>query len=407
MKVTHVITGLAFGGAQMMLYKLLASLDRTVCKAEVISLCDIGPLGKRIQELGVPVRALGLRPGAPNPWGIYRLARWLRQDPPHLLQTWLYHADLIGGLAAKLAGGIPVAWNIRHSNLDATDDKRSTRWTVRACAKLSHWLPARIVCCSESSQHVHAALGYAANKMVVIPNGFDLTAFKPDPTARLAVRQELGIPDKAPLIGLVGHFRAQKDHRTFVRAAARLHADLPEVHFLLCGNDITWENPEMCQWISAAGIRDRCHLLGRREDMPRLTAALDIATLTSAHGEGFPNVIGEAMACGISCVVTDVGDSALIVGDTGKVVPPQDPSALAKAWFTVLMLDPEGRAQLGLAARHRVNEHFNLPLIVTRYQRLYEELAQNSQQYNYPLHSDRQGKDRFAPIPPSSTPPGV
>jgi len=415
MKVTHVITGLAFGGAQMMLCKLLSSLDRAVCTAEVISLCDIGPLGKRIQELGVPVRALGLRPGMPNPRGVFQLARWLRQDPPHLLQTWLYHADLIGGLAAKLAGSIPVAWNIRHSNLDATNDKRATRWTVRACATLSQWLPDRIVCCSESSQQVHAALGYAAHKMVVIPNGFDLTAFKPDPLARLAVRRELGIHEEAPLIGLAGHFRAQKDHRTFVHAAARLHIDLPDVHFLLCGNDITWDNPKLSHWITAAGIRDRCHLLGRRDDMPRLTAALDIATLTSAHGEGFPNVIGEAMACGLPCVVTDVGDSALIVGDTGKAVPPQDPLALAQAWRTLLMLDPAGKARLGEAAHSRVEEHFNLPLIVTRYRLLYEELANNSSLHVYPLHIDQQvhyidqqgKKDEFAVVPPANTPPGV
>ena len=139
----------------------------------------------------------------------------------------MYHADLIGGMAAKLAGGIPVAWNIRHSNLDIEGNKRTTLWTIKACAWLSRSLPARIVCCSESSRQIHTALGYSGDEMIVIPNGFDLTAFRPDPAARSSVRQELGISEDALLIGLVGRFNAQKDHGTFIRGAARLHADLP------------------------------------------------------------------------------------------------------------------------------------------------------------------------------------
>lgn len=375
MKITHVIAGLSMGGAQMMLYKLLSHSDRTAFAAEVISLADVGPLDKKIRALGVPVRVLGMRPGVPNPLGLQRLARWLRQDPPHLVQTWMYHADLIGGLAAKLAGGIPVAWNIRHSNLDTQGNKRSTLWTIRACARLSQLLPTRIVCCSESSRQVHTALGYSPDEMLVIPNGFDLAAFRPDPAARSSVREELGISEETPLIGLVGRFNPQKDHGTFIRGAARLHADLPEIHFLLCGDDVTSENSELAEWLKASGIGDRCHLLGRREDIPRLTAALDIATTSSAYGEGFPNVIGEAMASGVPCVATAVGDSALIVDKAGRIVPPRDPRALAEAWRALIMLGPDGRARLGLAARHRVEKHFSLPGVVARYQSLYEELA--------------------------------
>ena len=189
------------------------------------------------------------------------------------------------------------------------------------------------------------------------------------------MREELGISEETPLIGLVGRFNAQKDHGTFIRGAARLHADLPEVHFLLCGDDVTCENIELAEWLKASGIGDRCHLLGRREDIPRLTAALDIATTSSAYGEGFPNVIGEAMASGVPCVATDVGDSALIVDEAGKIVPPRDPRALAEAWRALIMLGPDGRARVGLAARRRIEKHFSLPVVVARYQSLYEELA--------------------------------
>lgn len=373
MKIVHVISGMLFtGGAQMMLYKLLSCLDRTAFEAQVVSLVGSGPVGEKIQALGVPVRTLGMRRGVPNPIGVYRLARWLRQDRPHVVQTWMYHADLIGGLAAKLAGDIPTAWNIRHSSLDG--DKWLSRWTAGACARLSNWLPRRIVCCSEVSRQLHTACGYAADQMVVIPNGFDLTHFRPDPPARLSVRQELGLPQETLLIGLVGRFHKNKDHRTCIQAAARLHVAFPDVHFLFCGDNISWENQELVEWIKAAGIQHRCSLLGRRGDIPRLDAALDIAS-SSSSSEGFPNVIGEAMACGIPCVVTEVGDSPFIVGETGSVVPPKEPQALAEAWRRLIELGPAGRAKLGEAARRRVEEQFNLLTIATRYQRLYEELA--------------------------------
>ena len=359
----------------MMLYKLLSCLNQATFTSAVVSLVPIGPIGEKIQALKVPVRTLGMRRKVPNPVGLYRLVRWLRQDPPHLIQTWMYHADLLGGLAAKFAGGIPVVWNIRHGTFATQGGNRSSRWAMKACIPLSSWLPTRIICCSEVSQQVHTALGYPADRMIVIPNGFDLAAFKPDPEARPSVRRELGISSESPLIGLVGRFDTQKDHRTFLQAAAQMHARLSDTYFLLCGDEITWENAQLVRWIEAAGIRQRCHLLGRREDMPRLTAALDIAASSSSHGEGFSNVIGEAMACGVPCVVTDVGDAALIVGNTGRVVPPRDPHALAQHWHALLELGLEGRNRLGRAARHRIEEHFSLSAIATRYEQLYEEIV--------------------------------
>ncbi|HLV78790.1 MAG TPA: glycosyltransferase [Chthonomonadaceae bacterium] len=370
----HIITGLDTGGAERMLAKLLSGLDRQRFALEVLSLTDIGPVGKGIQEQGIPVRALGMRRGVPDPAGLLRLAGWLRRGRPRIVQTWMYHADLIGGLAGMLAGQKRIAWNIRHSDL-AANSKRSTIWTARACARLSRLVPARIVCCSHASQRVHAALGYAAEKMVVIPNGFDLSAYHPDPAARRAVRQELGLPEDAPLIGLIARFDPQKDHETFAQAAGLLRQRRPKAHFLLCGDGIEESNARLAGWIEAAGAGDRCLLLGRRADIPRLAAALDILTSSSAYGEGFPNVVGEAMACGVPCVVTDVGDSAQIVGETGMVVPIRAPERLAAAWEEWIAAGTEERARRGQAARCRVEAHFSLPAIVGRYTQFYEELA--------------------------------
>jgi glycosyltransferase involved in cell wall biosynthesis len=379
LKIAHIITGLNTGGAEIMLYKLLSGLDREAFEPRVVSLTDIGPVGEKIKLLGVPVRALGMRRGVPDPRGVWRLVQQLKAERPHLVQTWMYHADLLGGLAARLGSGIPVVWNIRHSNLDPVGNKRTTIWTAKVCARLSHCLPARIVCCSEASRRVHTALGYAGDKMMVIPNGFDLAAFKPDAKARTAVREELGISQEALLIGLVGRFDPQKDHRNFVEAAARLRTDCPQVHFLLCGDGVNWNNAELTGWIGEAGLRQQFHLLGRREDMPRLTAALDISSTSSSYGEGFPNVIGEAMACGVACAITDVGDSAFIVGETGLVVPPRDPEALAHAWKKLIEMGPEGRQKLGETARKRILENFSLPDIVARYEALYKEVVRRKQ----------------------------
>jgi glycosyltransferase involved in cell wall biosynthesis len=363
-RIMHIITTLDVAGAQMMLYKLLTSMERERFEPEVVVLTDEGPMSEKLCLLGVPVRALGMRRGVPNPIGIARLVRWLRCDPPQVIQTWLYHANLVGGLAAKLAGRIPVAWGLRHSNLDPKRDKKLTVWTDRVCARMSALLCTRIVCCSEASLRAHAELGYATNKTVVIPNGFDTTTFKPDADARLTVRKELGISEHTFLIGLIGRFQA----------AARLHESWPHVHFLLCGDDISWDNSILVKMIEVADLHAHFHLLGRRHDIARLTASLDIASLSSSD-EAFPNVVGEAMACGVPCVVTDVGDARLIVADTGKVVPPRNPSALAQGWDVLIKMDQEGRYTLGLAARQRIQEHFSLPIITTHYTRLYEELT--------------------------------
>ena len=377
--VLFVTTGLFIGGAETMLYRLLSRMDRSRYSLKVISLIGLGPIGERIQRLGIPVESLGMRNGRPDPMSLLRLVQWLRRDKPDVLQTWMCHADLIGGLAAKLAGGIPVAWGIRQSELSAEGEKPLTLLTVGVCAKLSRWLPSRIVCCSEASRRVHAKLGYAEDKMMVIPNGSDLESYKPDPDARASMRREWGVLEDAIIIGLVARFHPQKDFRNFVRAAGCLSRVRSNVYFTLCGGNVTSDNPELMRWIDEEGLRDRCILLGRRDDISRVTAAFDIATSASFYGEGFPNVVTEAMSCGVPCVVTDVGDSALIVGETGLVVPPRDHGALARAWDNMIELGPHARRALGIAARKRVMENFELSKITARYQNLFSEMATGSE----------------------------
>lgn len=374
MKILHVINTTHMGGTEMMLLKLISTLDRTRYEPVVATLVAVGPVGESLRRLGVPVHCFGMRRGIPDPRVIWRLMRLVRQERPDLIQTWLHHSDLLGGLAGRLAGKVPVVWNLRNSDLQAGMNKRMTSLTASLCARLSDWLPTRIICGSEASRVVHSAMGYAAERLVTIPNGFDIEAFQPDSAAGPSLRQELGIPASAPLIGLVARFDPQKGHDTFLAAADQLHRERPDVHFILCGDDITWENQALAVPIEQNGLRGHCHLLGRRSDMPRIQAAMNIASLTSTS-EGFPNVLGEAMASGVPCVATDVGDAALIVGETGRIVPPRDPEALSLAWGELIGLAPEAQATLGAAARARVVEHFRLTAVAARYADLYDAVA--------------------------------
>ena len=371
--ITHIITGLNTGGAETMLYKLLSNIDRTKFEPMVLSLTDIGSIGKKIEKLGISVKALGMKRGVPDPRFVFRLAAILKKEKPDLVQTWMYHADLIGGLAAKLVRNIPVVWNIRHSNLDPEGNKKTTILTAKACAKLSKTIPKKIICCSEASFKVHSELGYKEEKMIVIPNGFDLDAFKPDAEARYSVRRALRIPEDAVIIGMVARFDPQKDHKNLINAAGVLCRSNKNIHFILCGNGITNNNKQLANWIQEHNLQVNFHLLGRRADVARITAAFDIAS-SSSYGEGFPNVVGEAMSCEVPCVVTNVGDSAYIVGNTGIVVPPKNPLAMAKAWEKLIKLPAEERKILSKLARKRIEDNFEINSVVNRYMELYNQL---------------------------------
>lgn len=382
MKITFIITNLATGGAEMMLLKLLQHIDRNRFEPMVISLVGMGEIGSRIAELGIPVHALGMRRGIPNPMLVLKLAWLLRQNPPDIVHTWMYHADLLGGLAARLAGCRKVVWGLHHSNLSKSENKRSTLWVVKACALLSHWLPSQILSCSARAKVVHAAIGYTADKIVVIPNGFELDRFQPDAVARDSVRVEFGLPLDTPLVGLVARFDSQKNHFGFVRAAAQVAERLPQVHFVLAGAEVDERNIALKSAITKSGLQERMHLLGRRDDVPRLIAALDVLA-SSSHGEAFPNVLGEAMACGVPCVVTDVGDSADIVGKTGRVVSAGDMDGLARELVAVLELPVANKLALGEQARARVEEEYEIGHVANLYQVFYERMLAEDKQGKY------------------------
>jgi glycosyltransferase involved in cell wall biosynthesis len=369
-RVLHLISTLDVGGAEMNLLRLVQGISKGY-ESHVVSLTSIGPLGKRIRDLGIGVEALGMKKGLPDPRGVIRLARIVRRFDPHVIQCWMYHANLLG---LVVSGRRPLVWNIRCSDMDLRGYGRIYRWAVKAGALFSP-LPDAVVANSLAGKNFHGSLGYSPRTWTVIPNGFDTAVYRPDEPSRRSVRKRLGIPDAAPVIGLTNRYDLMKDHATFFRAASLLSGTGASVHFILAGRGVSEDNPALSSLLGTMPHVRHVHLLGERQDVPGLINAFDIAASSSSYGEGLPNAIGEAMATAVPCVVTDVGDSAALVDDTGIVVSKKDPQALCAAWQSLLDAGPDFRKAMGIRARKRIIEHYSLQSMISRYEALYRDLT--------------------------------
>lgn len=361
----------------MMLYKLLSASDRASFSPTVMSLIDLGTLGERIESLDVPVFTVGMEPGRVTPGAVYNLYRLAREIKSDVIQGWMYHGNLSAlFFSLFMPDRAPVLWNIRQTIYNIKNEKLMTAAIIRIGSRLSRF-PVSILYNSYISAAQHERLGYDYRKSIVICNGFDSNLFKPSIEARLKVRGLLGLESEAFLIGLIGRYHPMKDHGNFIKAAGRLSSIRPEIRFVMAGRDVDQNNYNLTGLIENVGLTGRVHLLGECSDMHDITAALDIATSSSAWGEGFPNVIGEAMSCGVPCVVTDVGDSARVVGQAGVVVPPKDENALMQAWLSLLEAGSERLTVIGRTARERVLKEFSLNNIVKKYEDQYRGVINN------------------------------
>ncbi|WP_251879177.1 glycosyltransferase [Achromobacter sp. Marseille-Q4954] len=368
LRVLHIITGLGQGGAESVLFRL-ATYPGADVEHVIVSLTDEGIYGQRLRAAGVAVHALGMKRGRVSLGGFMALRSLIAATRPDAVQTWMYHADLIGGLAARLAGVRAIAWGIRNSGEHLERSSRSARLVLRACALLSGRIPKAIVCAAQKSAQRHADKGYDRERMVVIANGYDLSRYAPNDEARQRVRAQWGLPQDVPAIGCVARWDPLKDHANLLRAIAALVRDGRDagLRCVLIGRGMDTANTELAALIDRLGLRDRLVLAGSSDDVPAAMNGLDLHVLSSC-AEGFPNVVAEAMACGVYCVVTDVGDAAFIVGDAGVVVPPEQSEALARGIETALCeVASRGRTRAGEAGRARVLENFDLARMVQSY----------------------------------------
>lgn len=393
LRVVHIISGLGQGGAETVLHRLVTAPGQDT-EHIVISMGDHGVFGPRLVSAGIPVYTLGMRGPVGMVKGVFRLHRLLRSLAPDVVQTWMYHADLVGGLVARLAGVRAVSWGIRNSGADLAKSSPSSRILAGVSAPLSRLIPAVVVVCAQNAVQRHQRWGYDADRMVVVPNGYDLSLWRPDPHARIQMRDEWRIPDDTVVVGSVARWNPLKDHENLIAAMAGVSQG-DRMRLVLVGHGMETSNSELMALLRQHGVADRTVLLGMRNDVQRVMQGFDIHALSS-RAEGFPNVVAEAMAAGVLCVVTDVGDAAYIVDDAGWVVPARNASALAQgigqAAAVVATAEGKARADMG---RQRVTRLFSLDTMVSNWHAVWRRLAAD---YPHPLRQVRRSASSSGPI---------
>lgn len=376
-RVVHVINSLATAGAETMLARLVEAADPSRFEHMVLPLRGGGSLTERVRETGSLTEALQVD-GAVNFLSApFRLAARLRELRPDLVQGWL----LQGNLAASIGAGlwrprVPVLWNVRWTLYDVGSERLTTQALLRTSGLLARH-PRHIIYNSQLAVSQHAAIGFPFERARVIPNGFDLEQFRPDPAARMALRRELEIPVDAPVMGMVARYHPMKNHAMSLSAAARVIERRPDAVFVFAGSGVDSANEELARRTSELGLSGRVRFLGERHDVAALYTSFDVFWMSStARGiaEGFPNVVGEAMACGVPCVASDIGDAALLIGQTGRVVPSGDWRAFGDATAELLDAGPQTLERLGSEARARIERHYSLEATSRAYHALYSEV---------------------------------
>lgn len=380
--VVHIISGLGQGGAETVLYRLVTAPQAHIHHI-VISMGDLDVFGPRLVELGIEVHALKMKGPVGFTRGLWRLRQLLKQLQPDVVQTWMYHADLIGGVVARSAGIKSVAWGVRNSGENLHQSSLKARVVAWLCAHLSGYVPAVIVVCADKAALKHKQWGYDDDKIEVIHNGYDLSKWQPDVDAAIQLRHHLEISADTPLIVSVARWNSLKDHPNLLAALARVKRNVPQMRCLLVGQGLDSSNAELIRLITQFNLSEDVLLLGRRDDVPTIMAAADIHVLSS-QAEGFPNVVCEAMVSRALCVVTDVGDAAKIVGEEGIVVPARNAEALAggieKALSLLNSADLTARLDAGAT---RISRLYSLDTMVENYKTLWLDMGAN--QHHRPI----------------------
>ena len=361
-RVMHVITGLDTGGAETQLALLVGARKEAGAEDIVVSLIPGGAVRQRLENDGVAVHDLGMQRGRPSLAGLLRLRSLIRRTKPRIVQSWMYHADLVAAFALQISGRkntTPLIWGIRCSDMKLADYGRGLRWTLGLCARYSH-VPDMVVANSEAGLKAHVDLGYRPRHSRVIDNGIDTARFCPDAASRAEVRAELAIDSGVKLVAHVARVDPMKDHETLLTAMR----ELPDVELLLIGLGT-----------ESLAARPGWHGLGRRADVPRLLCTCDLIVASSAYGEGFSNALAEGMASGLPAIATDVGDAARIVGQTGRIVPPRDPRALAKAIHEMAFEAPDAHAARCIEARSSIEKRFSVVANLEAFEQVYASLV--------------------------------
>ncbi|WBU63460.1 glycosyltransferase [Paracoccus aerodenitrificans] len=371
-RVAHVITGTAVGGAEIMLFRYLRSIEKDRNKHIVVSLMPSGPVASMIRDLGVEVVDLGAGSVGQIPAAIIGLAHFFSNRKPTAVHGWMYHGCLVATLAIKLSGcrNTGLIWAIHHSLSDPANEKRSTRAVLRGLRLLSGRAD-RITYCSRVSAKQHEEYGFPPSLSDFVPNAIDTDEFRPNASAHERLTAIAGIPAGRAVVGTIARSHPMKDHRSFAKTIAILAGRGIDIHGVLIGEGQP-DGPAV-QEAQAAGIGHRLTALPVRSDIPLLVPGLDIYLLSSAWGEALPLAVAEAMAAGVLPVVTDVGDCAWLVGDCGKVCPPNRPDLLANSVSELLHLTEPERERLRTVSRQHIISRMAMDEYISRHERLYRQ----------------------------------
>jgi glycosyltransferase involved in cell wall biosynthesis len=368
--VLHIISGLEIGGAETALYRLIDASQESGYLHSVACLSAAGPISERLVKSNIETHHFPLKQSPILE--LIRLCVLIIRSKPAIVQTWMYHADFIGGVIARICGNAKVIWGVRTTDLVASSSRR-TEILRSYCAALSRLVPHAIICAADASRRSHISIGYKASLFHVIPNGFSLTGFSVSSAHREVIRLQFGFSEDHRVVGCVGRFHPAKDHHNFVQAARLVAVKHADVRFLMIGRGLDSHNAELAGWLAQTGVADRFLLLGERSDVPLCLAAMDIFCLPS-RTEGFPNVVGEAMAMGLPCVVTDVGDASYLLGDGGVVVPKEDSQLLASGLLRLLSMSDQERMDLGARGKARVAAEFSMERTRERFEAVYRHV---------------------------------
>ena len=371
MKIIHIITGLGDGGAERTLFKI-CKYD-TKNEHTVISLKGHGKYFSLLKKLDIKIYCLDMKFFSVNKF-IF-IIKLLRTFRPHIVQTWLVHGDFIGGIAAKFAGIGNIVWNIRYSNFQIRKAKFTTILIIKLLAKLSFVIPKSIVVVSKRAKKIYEIKGYDKKKLKFIPNGYDLSILKPSKFQKTSFKNKFKIKKKVPLIGNVARYDPKKDHLNLLNALSLIQ--LKKINFLciLVGSNVDKNNIRLVSEIKRLKLSKNVKLLGQHDNILQVMNGLDLYVQSSSYGEGFPNVVAEAMACGTPCIVTDVGDASLIIDKTGWLIPPNNPKKLSKAIKIALeeikLKKWDNRCD---KARLTIMQKFDISKMIKMYNKLWNEV---------------------------------
>jgi glycosyltransferase involved in cell wall biosynthesis len=370
-KIVHLITGLGNGGAENMLFKLINHIDNDQFETVVISMTDKGFFGEKIKNKGIKLYTLNMKHSKHIFKSLFKLLKIVKKEKPDILQTWMYHADIFGVVVKIFFPKIKLFWNIRHSKLIKGVDKNSTIFIAKLCALFSN-ITKYIICGSNAAKTTHISMGYTPKKMEVIQNGFNLASYKPRVESNKIIKNELNIPDEGFVIGHVGRFHPIKNHRLLIEAFIELSKKHKNLYLILAGRNVDLNNTELNRIISKSKVSENIFLLGQQEDIMKIMHSMDVFVLPSLS-EGFPNVLGEAMACGISCIASDVGDCREIIGNTGIMLNSIDKDELKKSIEKFILFDANTRRKMSVLSRERIENNFNIVNKINEYEILYNK----------------------------------